>query len=379
MSLIENTNVILKYFYKLLGIIQFTTDEDPSTISTVFSHIYPIPTFAYFFYASTIYMLKNDGTVSTYTSTCVEKIGGYSSLLTMLTSAVMFFKRTEQLKICLLKLDSIQIYFAPNKPPRKKKWVCGIMLAILSLNALFFFWHNGDLYEFGFYFIPMIMSAYDHVFLNDILTCVSCKFDTINRCLQRQVNSVDLFTIFPLNRVEEVRSMKHNEISSTIQRIQELTQMHYALINLTIRISGLFETTTIMAMLMWFSYVIGTVYYLAILLLQKTQEMYIELLGACIYLAFYFYWFFVMVVSFSYTQKKANETATYVHDIWNKYAMNNEVDKRVRHLQFVSLRLLNTRIQFTAKDFFNLDWTFCHMMIAAIGTYLVILIQFNNP
>jgi hypothetical protein len=52
--------------------------------------------------------------------------------------------------------------------------------------------------------------------------------------------------------------------------------------------------------------------------------------------------------------------ATNVHEIWNFYSSKGEVDKRVRHLQLISVRLLNIKLQFTARHFFNLDWSFCH-------------------
>lgn len=41
-----------------------------------------------------------------------------------------------------------------------------------------------------------------------------------------------------------------------------------------------------------------------------------------------------------------------------------------------SLQLLHQRLQFTAFGFFNLDFTLLYTIVAAITTYLVILIQF---
>jgi hypothetical protein len=52
--------------------------------------------------------------------------------------------------------------------------------------------------------------------------------------------------------------------------------------------------------------------------------------------------------------------STYVHEIWNFYNSKSEVDTRVLHLQLISVRLLNIKLQFTARNFFHLDWTFCH-------------------
>jgi gustatory receptor len=47
-------------------------------------------------------------------------------------------------------------------------------------------------------------------------------------------------------------------------------------------------------------------------------------------------------------------------------------------LEQFSLQLLHQKIQFTAFGFFNLDFTLLYTIVAAITTYLVILIQFYN-
>ncbi|CAH1365130.1 unnamed protein product [Tenebrio molitor] len=86
---------------------------------------------------------------------------------------------------------------------------------------------------------------------------------------------------------------------------------------------------------------------------------------------------FLMVWMLSCTQRTANEAATYVHDIWNTFTLAEQINKRTRHLQLISVRLLSTKLQFTARDFFKLDWTFCQMMISAVTTYVVILVQLN--
>ncbi|RZB39827.1 7tm 7 domain containing protein [Asbolus verrucosus] len=172
--------------------------------------------------------------------------------------------------------------------------------------------------------------------------------------------------------------LKEEEITFNMLRIQELSHLHYNLVNLTLKINELFGITTIVAMVVWFGYAIDTMYLSVYFTFHKmTDDTFILYTFYIVYLLFHFSWLFIMVAMFSRTREKANETATYIHKIWNKYASNEEVDRRVRHLQLISVRLLNTKLNFTAKDFFNLDWTFFHTMIAAITTYLVILIQFN--
>jgi hypothetical protein len=70
---------------------------------------------------------------------------------------------------------------------------------------------------------------------------------------------------------------------------------------------------------------------------------------------------------------------TYVHDIWNKYALKKEFYGcgYVTHFRVISIRCLNTKIRFTANDLVPLDWTLLHTMVAAVATYVIILIQFK--
>ena len=58
---------------------------------------------------------------------------------------------------------------------------------------------------------------------------------------------------------------------------------------------------------------------------------------------------------------QANKTVVYVHDVWNSYILN-KLDTNVRHLQLIAIRLLNCKLKFTARNFFDLDWNFCHIV-----------------
>ncbi|KAJ3648646.1 hypothetical protein Zmor_020435 [Zophobas morio] len=94
-------------------------------------------------------------------------------------------------------------------------------------------------------------------------------------------------------------------------------------------------------------------------------------------LIFFHLWLTMLISSYSSTQKEANKTVNYIHDVWNCWVLR-KVDKNLQHLQLVSIRLLNSKLKFTAKYFFDLDWTFYHMIIVGVVTYLVILMQFNS-
>lgn len=66
------------------------------------------------------------------------------------------------------------------------------------------------------------------------------------------------------------------------------------------------------------------------------------------------------------------KTPLIVHKI--EHDMNNE--QQNLFLEQFSLQLLHQKIQFSAFGFFNLDFTLIYAIVAAITTYLVILIQF---
>nr|AVH87330.1 gustatory receptor 15 [Holotrichia parallela] len=84
-----------------------------------------------------------------------------------------------------------------------------------------------------------------------------------------------------------------------------------------------------------------------------------------------------IIYIFSNVKNEAQKTVTYIHDIWNTLASRNEIDKETRHLQLISLQLYNSKHSFTAYGFFALDWTLLQRIIAAVTTYVVILIQFE--
>lgn len=59
---------------------------------------------------------------------------------------------------------------------------------------------------------------------------------------------------------------------------------------------------------------------------------------------------------------QAKITATYVHDIWNKWASEDKIDININYLQLASIQLLNTKPRFSACDCYPLDWTLLEMV-----------------
>ncbi|KAJ3648642.1 hypothetical protein Zmor_020432 [Zophobas morio] len=93
--------------------------------------------------------------------------------------------------------------------------------------------------------------------------------------------------------------------------------------------------------------------------------------------SFFLLWLLIMTQLYSRTQEEANKIVGYVHEIWNEYSEKENKDDRMRHLQLISVAFMNNKLCFTAGKLFCLDATFTHMVIGAVLTYVVILIQFD--
>ncbi|KAJ3641800.1 hypothetical protein Zmor_028274 [Zophobas morio] len=160
-------------------------------------------------------------------------------------------------------------------------------------------------------------------------------------------------------------------------RTDELTLHHGDLVSLATDFNKLFDIVTISSMITWLVSVIDAVYVLMHNLWVETTITITALVFTAVNTLIYFLWFSLMVRMYSSTQNEANQTAEFVHDVWNRNYKKINVDlKTVRSLELISLRLLNHKLHFTARNFFKLDETFCHLMVAAVATYVVILFQF---
>ncbi|XP_063923036.1 gustatory and pheromone receptor 39a-like [Zophobas morio] len=221
------------------------------------------------------------------------------------------------------------------------------------------------------------MAFLNHLFLTDILEAVRSEFSTINRELQRVINRTDLNLIFPLTKISKIKQLEENDKTFSILRIEQLSFLHYNLVHQLHQVNKLFDITIIISMMLWFGYVIILTYQF----METVVDGYTLDFAATFYLTtnllFFYLWLLILIRTFSRTQREANKTSAYVHQIWNQYYRKGRLDEKTRHLQLISIRMLNTKLSFTARNFFSLDETFFHTMLAAIVTYVVILVQFG--
>nr|XP_015837721.1 PREDICTED: putative gustatory receptor 28b [Tribolium castaneum] len=159
--------------------------------------------------------------------------------------------------------------------------------------------------------------------------------------------------------------------------IHQLSLHHYELVQISQNVTKNFEITTLVASLLWFKNMIETVYYLLFVMVNGTDRPIVHYGCNITFLVLHLYWLFVVVRIYVRVKNEANQSASYIHEIWNKYAVKRVVDRKIRFLQLIVVQFYATKLNFTAFDVVSLDWSFCQMMIASITTYVVILIQFQ--
>ena len=267
------------------------------------------------------------------------------------------------MKFLLIRVKKIEIPFvSPILSPKWLKWNVISLLVVFLVNTPFIpFMLNTPQSVIYLYYAPVFLASFEIFFLNDLLDTFFQKFKLINQQLHREIFSVSLFELFPLTKIEKINALEAEETKFRMEQIQSLSHYHYDLVKLSQKMAKHFEITLITALILWFETVIETAYYIVYMILHGKPNLVIYGVNFA-YISVEFWWFFCLIWSFSRVADEANKTGTFVHDVWNKYAVAGRTDKRIRYLQLFSVRLLNTRLQFTAMDFFNFDWTFGHMV-----------------
>jgi hypothetical protein len=374
MSFFTTVPSYIKYVYKLTGVLQFSVEN------TFWSRLWCLPFYIGFLCLATYFNLVSPHRINDILE-YMNYFGNFGNIVYTSTSIILFCIRSNKIKLLLTKLDNMvlsTVLVTSNRSKRRVNWR-GILLFLcflvnFSLNP---YSKLSALYMM-YIWIPEIIYSSDTLFLADILNYFGDKFESINRNLQRQIDAVDLFSIFPLTNPDKIKILEEDDINFNIQRIQELSHFHYELVSTAVKIGEIFGITIVMTLILWFESIIETIYYVIYITINDEDNTLVNYAYHGSYVMFMFCWLFVLVTSFSDVQNKvfgkniilsfqieifqANATSTYVHDIWNKYALTGKINVKTRHLQLVSTRLLNTKLHFTAMDFFSLDWTLYHMV-----------------
>ncbi|KAJ3648634.1 hypothetical protein Zmor_020425 [Zophobas morio] len=367
MNLIEDIPLCLRIIYRLCGIIQFTYEDSPRSFSQILLRLCPIAMFLFYCYTCVVWFGYLVASVNLLKLNVlqVEVMMTVWAVFTEITSMVIFTLRSHKLKMLFLKLEEIRI-----KPPFREKnkterdWMKILVLIITFLNFTIeplHVWGPGFLIM-GFFVIPPVTCILNHLFLGDVLKIVRLQFKLINQQLQKKVSVAHIG--FPLNKTENLK------------QLEELSFLHYDLVRLVLEISSYFDVTTLISIVLWFGNFIAAIYILIMMLNAPFQFKFLFSLMCNVF--YYLLWLLMIVCMYSRTQKEANKTSTFIHQIWNQHSQKKDLNEGLRHLQLIACRFLNTKLIFNAKNFFRLDETFLHVMIAAVVTYLIILIQFRT-
>jgi hypothetical protein len=360
MCLLYDTPTYLKCLYKLTGVAQFSYNSQ-SNFPDFLQRLWCFPFYLYLGYTCldynfSYYYLEN---MLHY----INAISNITNIICLSLCVFIFFKRTSNLKILLLNIDNIK-FDCVKRCEGHYNWQRPLLLGLLFLNFAFIpFLKTPKKLLIYIYDLPMVLICFDNLFMNDVMSTVFEKFELINRQLHRQVNSVNFCEIFPLTKIEKIKILEDDEITFNVHHVQKLSHMHYDLVHLAIDICKNFEISILAMLVLGFQKIIATVYFIVYTTYNSKNVTVISYCTNAVYAVYHFCWLFVLIEVLSRVQNEANKTATFVHDIWNKYAVNGKIDKRVRHFQLISVRLLNTKLRLSARDFFNLDWTFYHMVL----------------
>jgi hypothetical protein len=307
MCVLEDIPIWMRLLFRLHGVIQFPTKTSTDTLSKTVPRLWCIPLYVCYFYICVMWLTNSFATP--YANEVMHNVEITALLLgtiLMGLNIVVFYRRNNSLHLLLLKINDIKVVLMPTSsiiPHQSSDWLELIVFVLYLINIIFAFFFDMAIY-FLFCYIPITTSCLNHVFLSKVLANIRHQFDVIDQYLQKQINCVDLHTIFPFTKVEKIRELKEAEKSFNIYRMEELSLLHYDLVNLAVAVSRLFDVTTMVAMVVWFVWVIDTFYMLVIFAVNQIQmeSPFINLFMTTSSL-FFLVWFFLMVRMYSRTQQ----------------------------------------------------------------------------
>ncbi|EFA07630.1 gustatory receptor 137 [Tribolium castaneum] len=367
MSVFTETPLYLKLIYKLTGV--YHNSGKNNFFSVVTSIVWCLPFYSYF-----IYLCIDFNLLSHTSSDVFVYIEFCSNLSTIMFTTISFFVfnvRRNRIRALLKKVKNLRLGVISRST--KPNWPRMALIGSIVVNTALIPFKKCAKINYTIYtWFPALISTSEVMYLNVVLNYFNEKFDSINHNLQNL-----LITSFLLTQSDKLKSYEEDDTNYEIQHIQDLSLVHYKLVQQVSEFSDIFGITIILSLILWFENIIETFYFLIYMMVNGSDSLIYESAVYGCYVVFAISWMFILIFSFSTVQNKANATVIYVHDIGNKYLLSGKMNVKTQHLSFISARLLSMKLQFTALHFFNLDWTFCHMLVAAVATYVVILVQFR--
>lgn len=334
---LQNTSIILKFIYKLTGIVQFS-DSD----TEIYQRLWCLPYYLYLIYLVVNYNLVKFKSREVFLF--IDTFTNFGNVVTIIIFFISCYRRSNKLKLLVIEVNKIKI---SDKKTSKRNWRKITLLSLLLVNLCVLpFQQNPMETVFYIYYCPIVFYCFDILFLDDVLTPVLHRFQLINNNLKRQINLV----------IEE------SDNSFKLKQIENLSCLHYDLVISALKIVKKFEITITVALAMWFESVIETIYFVIFVLKNGSNNYLMNYLCNGVNLLLCFVWLFILIDILTRVKSEADKTATCIHEIWNKFVICGKI-RKIQSLKLTSLQLLNTKLEFTALNFFSLDWSFCHMVI----------------
>ncbi|KAJ3648637.1 hypothetical protein Zmor_020428 [Zophobas morio] len=367
MCILEDIPFWLRIIYRLHGIINFSCSTSGSFYSRCFTRLCCVPILAFYTYCCSMWLVRRingSNTTVDKIDLIVSSVGVLSTTVSLLT----FILRSNRLKFFLLQLNELKLNYNRKL---KNDYLKNSVFVVTALLWSFLLVFPRTFVSVAYYVLPAVIGLFDHLFLSEILEFVRLELVLINEELHRKATGMlSIRTTSIKNTV--IHDLKDKEIYFILARIEEITLRHSDLVVLALDINKLFDITTISSMITWLVYVVDAIYYL----IHIADISFFDLIFTCLYALLFFLWLPVMARTYRLARKEVNQTSEFVHDIWNQRCQTGNLGKTMLHLQLVSVRLFSNKLCFTAGNFFNLDETFCHIMVGAAATYVVILLQF---
>ncbi|EFA07623.2 gustatory receptor 129 [Tribolium castaneum] len=357
MTLLPTTPHYLKFFYQLTGFVQFSYNE---SLESLLSRLWCLPFYLYSLYLC-FYFNSSDAYSGTGIFFYISIFSNSVNVFSIFTTFWICYTRSTSLRQILSQISQIQV---DVKQTSENNWHTFCIIGLLMANiATLLVVNTPKNFITYLYMLPLVINCAINLLIRDVLNLVFCKFESVNYQLGRQVTSKNLKEIFPSTKINRIEVLQDIEVDNDMKLVENLSHIHYNLVKLSFMVCENFEITIIANLILWFEKIIETVYYAVYISINETiNNLVVDYVINLLFVAYSFYWLFTLIGHFCRVEREANKTATIVHDIWNKVAVERKFDKRIRHLQLVSVKLLNTKLKFTARNFFTLDWTCCHMV-----------------
>jgi hypothetical protein len=275
------------YLYRVLGLVQFSPPRSRKTSLKNGPPLWLIPMSLYF-----IYVCLNCSTIfnsSKGTLRYVDIISTIASVLSMCTCTVMFYRRRTKIQSLLIEIRQTTLQSSVSH--QTINWLKSFLfcdIAVITVSLPFF---EKPFFSFFCFFLPMLVNIFDHLFVDDILTYLGAEFDMISQHLKQQRDSMTLLD---------------TQIFADIERIQKLSLRHCDLSKLTLRLTRCFEVTTLAAMMMWFGYIVDSMFFFVFDLMYERhlETTIIEFITSLIYQKILILWLWIILKMYARTEDK---------------------------------------------------------------------------